>query len=83
MVQMVKNLPTILETGVWPLDREDPLGKEMATHSSILAWNSHGWRNLAGYSPWDCEESDMAKWLHFNQNFCLQLMHKQTESICD
>ena len=26
------------ETWVWPLGREDPLEKEMATHSSILAW---------------------------------------------
>ena len=34
----VKNLPTKLETRVWSLGREDPLKKEMATHSSILAW---------------------------------------------
>ena len=26
--------------------------KEMSTHSSILARKTHGWRNLAGYSPW-------------------------------
>ena len=25
--------------------------KEMSTHSSILAWKTHGWRDLAGYSP--------------------------------
>ena len=31
---------------------EDPLEKEMATHSSILAWRSHGQRRLVGYSPW-------------------------------
>ena len=30
----------------------DPQEKEMTTHSSILAWESHGQRNLAGYSPW-------------------------------
>ena len=35
---MVKNLPAIQETRVPFLGREDPLGKEMATHSSILAW---------------------------------------------
>ena len=34
---MVKNLPAIQETSVWPLSREDPLEKGMATHSSILA----------------------------------------------
>ena len=38
MIQMVKNLPAIQETQVRSLDQEDPLEKEMATHSSILAW---------------------------------------------
>ena len=31
---------------------EDPLEKEMATHSSILAWEIHGQRSLVGNSPW-------------------------------
>ena len=35
---MVKNLPTMWETWVQSLGREDPLEKAMATHSSILAW---------------------------------------------
>ena len=34
------------------LGRGDPLKKEMATHSSILAGKSHGQRSLVGYSPW-------------------------------
>ena len=38
MAQAVMNLPAMQETQVQPLDREDPLGEEMATHSSILAW---------------------------------------------
>ena len=38
VAQMVKNLPAMLETRVRSLDREDPLEKGMATHSSILAW---------------------------------------------
>ena len=38
MVQMVKNLPAMQETWVRSLGQEDPLEKEMATHSSILAW---------------------------------------------
>ena len=38
MAQMVKRLPTTWETGVQSLGQEDPLEKEMATHSSILAW---------------------------------------------
>ena len=36
--QLVKNLPAMLETCVWSLGWEDPLEKEMATHTSILAW---------------------------------------------
>ena len=35
---MVKRLPTMLETRVRSLGREDPLEKEMATRSSTLAW---------------------------------------------
>ena len=31
----------------------------MRTQSSILAGESHGQRSLAGYSPWDCNKSDM------------------------
>ena len=38
VAQTVKNLPTMWETQVQSLDWEDPLEKEMATHSSILAW---------------------------------------------
>ena len=38
MAQMVKNLPAMQETGIQSLGQEDPLGKGMATHSSILAW---------------------------------------------
>ena len=35
---MVKNLSAMPETRVWSLGREDPLKKEMAVHSSVLAW---------------------------------------------
>ena len=38
LAQSVKNLPAMQETQVRFLGREDPLEKEMATHSSILAW---------------------------------------------
>ena len=38
MSQQVKNLPAVQETWVHSLAWEDPLEKEMATHSSILAW---------------------------------------------
>ena len=38
MAQRLKRLPAMRETHVQSLGREDPLEKEMATHSSILAW---------------------------------------------
>ena len=38
LAQMVKSLPAMRDTWVRSLDQEDPLEKEMATHSSILAW---------------------------------------------
>ena len=52
MAQLVKNTPAMQETQVRVLGWEDPLEKEMATHSSILAWKTP-WteRSLAGYSP--------------------------------
>ena len=48
VAQRLKRLPAMRETWVQSLGREDPLEKEMATHSSILAWRS----------PWDCKELD-------------------------
>ena len=38
VVQMVKNLSVMQETQAQPLGREDPLEKEIATHSSVLIW---------------------------------------------
>ena len=40
MAQTVKNLPAMQETQVRSLHWEDPLEKEMATHSNILAWRT-------------------------------------------
>ena len=53
------------ETWVWFLGWEDPLEKEMATHSSILALPGeiHGQRSLMGYSPWGYQESDTTEQL--------------------
>ena len=63
VAQKIKNLPAMWETRVWSLEKEDPLEKEMATHSSVLPGESHGSRRLVGYSPWGHKESDMTKWL--------------------
>ena len=40
MAQTVKNLPAMQETWVRPLGWEDPLEKEMATYSRVLAWRT-------------------------------------------
>ena len=50
---MVKNLPAMQEKRIRSLGWEDPLEKEMATHSSILAWTTQ-WTEEPGrlYSPW-------------------------------
>ena len=40
VAQLVKNLPAVQETQILSLSWEDPLEKEMATHSSVLAWRS-------------------------------------------
>ena len=47
IAQSVKNLPAVQETGVQSLGRKDPLEKEMATQSSILAWKIP-WREEPG-----------------------------------
>ena len=64
MAQRLKRLPARRETRVQSLVQEDPLEKEMATHSSILSGESHGWRSLVGYSPRGCKESDTTERLH-------------------
>ena len=45
------------ETRVRSLGWKDPLEKEMATHSSILAWKIP-WMEEPGYNPWGQKESD-------------------------
>ena len=55
---MVKHLPTMPETQVQSLGRENPLEKEMATTPVLLPKKFHGQRSLVGYSPWGHKESD-------------------------
>ena len=65
MAQMAKNLPEMQKTRVRSLSGEDPLKKKMATQPTpaFLPGKSHGQRNLVGYSPWGCKESDTTEWL--------------------
>ena len=76
---MVKNLPAMQETQVLSLGWKDPLEKEMATHSSILAWEIPWWasqvvllvKNLLaiegdvrrGFDPWVGKIPWRRKWL--------------------
>ena len=59
MVQLVKNPPAMQETLVQALGQEDPLEKEMATHSSILAWEIPWTEEPGGLQSMGSEESDM------------------------
>ena len=61
VAQRLKCLPAMRETWVRSLGGEDPLEKEMATHSSILAWRIPWTEELAGYSPQAHKELDMTK----------------------
>ena len=67
VAQRMKHLPSVRETRVRSLCREDPLEKEMATHTPVLLPGKfHGQRSLVGYSPWGHEESDTTERLHFH-----------------
>ena len=49
------------ETKVRSRGLEGPLEEEMATHSSIVAWEILWTESLVGYSPWSLKELDMAE----------------------
>ena len=63
------------ETRVQSFGREDPLEKEMVTHSSILAWRIHGRRSLVGYSSWGRKESDTT------ERLSLHLLKAKTKNM--
>ena len=73
---MVKNPLAVQETGVPSLSQEDPLEKEMATHSSTLAWRIPWERSLVGYSPWGCKELDTTERLHSLMFFSIMLYYR-------
>ena len=57
------------ETQVQSLGWEAPLEKEMATHSSTLAWKIPWAEEPGGLQSWDHKESDMTEQLHFVLHF--------------
>ena len=61
LAQSVKNLPAMQETCVQFLGQEDPLEKEMTTHSSILAWRIPWTEEPGGLQSMGSQESDTTK----------------------
>ena len=59
MDQAVKNPPAMQETRVWSLGWEDPLEKEMATHSSIIVWRILWTEEPGGPQSLGHKESDI------------------------
>ena len=69
MAQTVKRLSTMRETWVRSLGQEDSLEKEMAAHSSTIAWKTPGWKSVVGYSPWGRKELDTTERLPFMHTY--------------
>ena len=59
VAQLVKNLPAVQETWVQFLGQEDPLEKEMAIHSSILAWRIPWTEDSGRLQSMGSQQSDM------------------------
>ena len=66
VAQRLKHLPAMWETWVRSLGREDPLVKEMAIHSSILAWRIPWMEELGELQSMGRKESDTTEQLHFH-----------------
>ena len=79
VAQRLKSLPAMRETWVWSLGREDPLEKEMATHSSILAWRIPWTEEPGGqqFTGLQRVRHDWATWLH--STFSIKLSPGITE----
>ena len=65
---MVKNPPVMQGTQGRSLGREDPLEKEMATHSSVLSWRIPWTEEPGGLQSTGSQESDMTEGLYKNSN---------------
>ena len=70
VAQRLKRLLAMWETWVQSLGREDPLEKEMATHSRILAWRIPGTEEPGGLLSMGCTESDTTERLSLPSIFC-------------
>ena len=78
VAQTVNRLSTMWETWVRSLGREDPLEKEMASHSSILAWRILWTEELGGLQSMGRKELDTTEQLHFHFTFSEFLMNMRS-----
>ena len=69
VAQTVKSLPSRLETRIPSWAGKDPWRWKWQPTPVFLPGKSHGWRSLAGYSPWGHKESDRTEQLHFFLSF--------------
>ena len=67
VAQLVKNLPVMQETQVRFLGQEDPLEKEMATHSTKLAWETSWTEEPGRLQSMASQESDMTERINHYQ----------------
>ena len=80
VAQRVKRLPAMQETEVPSMGWEDPLEKEMATHSSTLAWKFPWTEKPGGYSPWGRKELDTTERLHLLREQERESLYNQISS---
>ena len=78
VAQMVKCLSAMWETRVWSLGWQDLLEKEMAAHSSILAWKIPRTEDTGSLQSTGSQQSDTTEQLHFHfhfQEICIFLLN--------
>ena len=79
---MVKSLPAMQETQVQSLDQEAPLEKEMASHSSILAWRIH-WTEEPGGLQSMVSQRVRHNWANFTSSFVSSIQCRDSVFFID
>ena len=75
VAQRLKRLPGMQETQVQSLGWEDPLEKEMAPHSSTLAWRIPWTEEPGGLRSTGCKELDTTERLHFHFQVYIRFLY--------